>query len=326
MRAVVITGPGGPEVLELQDVDEPTPRAGELRVRIAAFGVNRADLLQRRGRYPPPAGAPRDIPGLEFAGVVDAVGAASDARWHEGDRVMGIAGGGTYAEAVTVPAGHVVSVPDDFGFVEAAAIPEAYVTAFDALQRVLLQADEWLLIHAIGSGVGTAALQLAQARGARCIGTSRTREKLHRALALGLHVGIDTTTDDLVADVRRATGEGVHAAIDLVGGTLFPHTLAAMRERGRVVVVGLTAGRTAELDLGLLLRHRLRVEGTVLRSRSPAEKTALMTAFARAVMPLVAQRVVRPMVDRTFRFDDVTAAHAYMESNANFGKIVVEVA
>ena len=325
MQAYVVTEGGA---LELRDVPLPAPGAGEVRVRVRAFGVNRADLLQRRGLYPAPPGAPPDILGLEFAGEVDAVGPA-DRRTGgpavAGDRVMGITAGGAYAEYVVVPAGHVMRMPAGWSFGEAAAVPEAFVTAYDALERVALGAGEWLLVHAVGSGVGTAALQLARARGARCVGTSRSGAKLDRARELGLDAGVNTAAGDFVEEVRRVTGGGAHAAVDLVGGSLFPRTLEALRPRGRLVLVGLTAGRTAEVDLGLVLRHRLRVEGTVLRSRPAEERDELVARFARAVLPLLEAGTVRPVVERVWPFAELENAHAMMAADANFGKLVVEV-
>ena len=324
MRAYVVIGGGG---LSLRDVPLPVPAAGELRVRVRAFGVNRADLLQRRGLYPAPAGAPPDILGLEFAGEVDDVGPAGrrPGGLAVGDEVMGITAGGSYAEYLVVPTGHLMGMPAGYSFGEAAAVPEAFVTAFDALERVALGAGEWVLVHAVGSGVGTAVLQLARARGARCVGTSRSPAKLDRARELGLDAGVNTAAGAFVDEVRRVTGGGAHAAVDLVGGSQFPRTLEALRPRGRLVLVGLTAGRTAEVDLGLVLRHRLRVEGTVLRSRSAEEKDDLVARFARAVLPLLEAGTVRPVVERVWPFADVESAHAMMAADANFGKLVVEV-
>lgn len=323
MRALVVEG----GALPLRERPTPEPGEGEVRVRVRAFGINRADLLQRQGAYPAPPDAPADILGLEVAGEVDALGPpGGTGGWAVGERVMGITAGGAYAEYVVVPAGHLVPVPEGYSLVEAAAIPEAFVTAYDALERGRLAAGEWVLVHAVGSGVGTAVLQLAQTRGARCVGTSRTRAKLHQALALGLDVGIDTSTDDLVPDVRRATGDGAHAAVDLVGGALFPKTLEALRPRGRLVLVGLSAGRRTELDLGLVLRRRLSIEGTVLRSRSRVEKDEVMAQFRAAVLPLLEARTVRPVIDRVWPFTEVEEAHAAMAANATFGKLVVEVA
>jgi putative PIG3 family NAD(P)H quinone oxidoreductase len=324
MRAVVVSRPGPPEVLTIRDVPVPRPGPGEIRVRVRAFGINRADLLQRRGLYPAPADAPPDIPGLEFAGEVDH--ADPGAAFHAGDRVMGIAGGGTYAEYVVVPGSHAVRIPAGLAFPVAAAVPEAFVTAHDALRRGDVGTGTWVLVHAVGSGVGIAALQVAAAWGAHVIGTSRTPDKLVRARALGLDVGCHAGTQDFVAMTRKATGgEGADAAIDLVGGAQLPRTLEALRERGRLVLVGLTGGATAELDLSLVLRRRLRVEGTVLRARSRTEKAAAVAAFADDVLPLLASGAIRPVVDRVFPLDAIADAHRTMEANATFGKLVVEM-
>lgn len=315
MRAVLIARPGGPEVLELRDVPPPLPADGEVRVRVRAFGINRADLLQRRGLYPAPPDAPRDIPGLEFAGEVE----------KSGEKVMGIVGGGAYAEYVTVPADQSIPIPTGLSFAEAAAVPEAFLTAFDALERLAVAAGDWVLVHAVGSGVGTAAVQLIHARGARSVGTSRTPAKLEKARALGLDEGVVGTPDDLRRSVRAATGTGVHAAVDLIGGPLFPVTLEVLRDRGRLILVGLTAGARAEVDLGVILRKRLRVEGTVLRTRDRVEKAALAAAFRAAVLPLFERGILQPVLDRTLPLERVAEAHARLEANENFGKVVVEV-
>jgi NADPH:quinone reductase-like Zn-dependent oxidoreductase len=238
---------------------------------------------------------------------------------------MGLTAGGAYAEYVVVPAGQLLPVPANCSFAEAAAVPEAFVTAYDALERVALLSGEWLLIHAVGSGVGTAAVQLARARGAHTVGTSRTAAKLDRAKRLGLDAGVHSTGGEFVDAVRRATVGGADAALDLLGGALFPRTLEALRPRGRLVLVGLTAGRKAEVDLGLLLRHRLRVEGTVLRSRSAEEKAVVIRRFADAVLPLLKAGAVRPVVDRVWPFEGVEQAHATLAADRNFGKLVIEV-
>lgn len=325
MRAAVITRPGDPHVLRIEERPDPAPRAGALRVRVRAFGVNRADLLQRRGAYPAPPGWPEDIPGLEYAGEIDAIGEGVTG-WSAGERVMGIAGGGTYAEYVVVPATHAVRIPRSLAFTEAAAIPEVFITAHDALERLAVTADEWVLVHAVGSGVGTAALQLIGIRGAHCIGTSRTADKLARASTLGMAAGIDTgREEDLAAAVGRFLEGGAHAAVDLIGGDHFPATLASLRPRGRLVLVGLTAGRQVEVDLAVILRNRLRIEGTVLRSRPEAEKAAVVRSFREQVLPHFADGRLRPVVDRVFPFDEVAEAHRLMERNATFGKLVAEV-
>jgi len=324
MRAIVIDGYGGPDVLRIDDVQQPDPGTGDIRVRVRAFGVNRADLLQRRGMYLPPADAPQNIPGLEYAGEVESVGPGAR-HVARGDRVMGIVGGGGYAQFLVTPAELTMPIPDDMSFTDAAAIPEVFVTAHDALERLVLVRGEWVLIHAVGSGVGTAALQLAIARGAHCIGTSRTSVKLAKAAELGMEVGVNTEKEDLTDVVLRSVDRGVDAVVDLIGGPLFPKTMDVMALRGRIVVVGLTGGSRSALDLGLLLRKRLRIEGTVLRSRSVAEKAAVMKSFREKVLPLLAQGTLRPIVDRVFDFEDVRAAHEHLESNASFGKLVVTV-
>ena len=308
--------------LALREVPKPACAPGMVRVRVRAVGVNRADLLQVAGAYPAPEGVPADIPGLEFAGEVEQAGAL--VRWPaSGERVMGIAGGGAYAEEVVVPAGHLTPMVPGMPFEQAAAIPEAFITAHDALERLGVVGGEWVLVHAVGSGVGLATLQLVKLRGARCVGTSRTADKLERAAAFGMDAGVDTTAGPLAPAVRAATGEGAHAAVDLVGGRLLPQTLEAMRECGRVVLVGLSAGRRAELDLGLILNRRLRIEGTVLRSRSSEEKAQAVAAFRDAVAPALVDGRARPVVYRVVAFAEAPAALSLVERNENFGKVVL---
>ena len=324
MKALVITKPGGPEVLEMQDRPVPQPGPGEIRVRVHASALNRADLLQRRGAYPAPPGAPADIPGLEYAGEVDAVGEGAG-LWAVGNRVMGIVGGGGHAEYVVVHEREGIRIPQNLSWEEAAAIPEVFLTAYDALFRQLdLTVGERVLILAVGSGVGTAAVQLASAAGATVIGTSRTADKLKRAAELGLETGIDTSREDLAEAVNQATyGSGVHAVLDLVGGKLLEASLRVVALRGRVVVVGTTGGSKVEVDLGLLLRRRIHLFGTVLRSRPLEEKIALAREFSNAVIPLISSGRIRPIVDSVFRFGEVAKAQARMEANESFGKIVL---
>jgi len=326
MRAVVITKPGDPEVLAIQRVSISKPGRGEVRVRVRAAGINRADLLQRRGLYPPPPGWPAEIPGLEYAGAVEAVGEGVG-LWQVGDRVMGLVGGGGYAEYVVVPEREAIAIPERLSYEEAAAIPEVFITAHDALFTQLgLGLGERLLIHAVGSGVGTAALQLAKVAGATAIGTSRAEWKLERACELGLDIGIDASQGDVAEAVLRETGgEGVDAILDLVGGPYLTTNIDALALKGRMIIVGLTAGRSAELDMGAVLRKRLHVVGTSLRMRSLEEKISAARAFDRDVGELLATGRVRPIIDRVFSMEDVAEAHAYMESDANFGKLVLRI-
>lgn len=342
MKAVVVTRPGGPEVLELRDVPRPEPGEGEVRVRVASSGVNRADLLQRLGGYPAPTGWPQEIPGLEFAGVVDAVGpgvgeGALDARSGDtaygagdgmavGDAVMGIVGGGGYAEYVVTDARAVVPVPRGLDPVEAGAIPEVFMTAFDAaFLQCGLEAGETLLIHAVGSGVGTAALQMARAWGVTTVGTSRTPEKLERAIGMDLdHAVLGGADRDWPEDVLDATGgRGADVILDLVGGPYVAGNLAALAERGRWIVVGVPGGATADFDLRGLMRKRASVTGTVLRARPIEEKIELARAFESRVIPLFEEGEATPVIDRTFAPNQAPDAHRRMEENRNFGKLLL---
>lgn len=327
MKAVVIPRFGGPEVLALREVPTPLPERGEIRVRVRATAVNRADLLQRAGAYPAPPDAPRDIPGLEFAGEIDAVGEGV-LDLAVGDRVMGLCGGGSYAEAIVVPARLAVRIPSRLSFVEAAAVPEAFITAWDALvDQARLAAGETVLIPAIGSGVGLAGLQIAVAIGARAIGTARTAEKLDRARAFGLAEGDDIVVPNGVfaPDVLRATGgHGVDVVLELVGGDYLAEDLACLREKGRIVLVGLMGGHRVDLDLGQVLRKRVHIIGTMLRARAVEEKIAAVQRLDRHVVPLLARGALKPVVDRTFPLANAAEAHVYMASNGSFGKLVLE--
>jgi putative PIG3 family NAD(P)H quinone oxidoreductase len=325
MRAIVITSPGGPEVLEVRERPAPQPGSGEILVRVYASALNRADLHQRRGTYPAPPGAPPDIPGLEYAGEVSAVGPRAT-MWNIGERVMGIAGGGAHAEYLTVHEREAISVPAGLAWEEAAAVPEAFITAYDAMFRQLqLRMGERVLIHAVGSGVGTAAAQLASVAGVTTIGTSRSAEKLQKARELGLNFAVDASTGDWVTRVAELTdGKGVDAVLDLVGGSYLQGSLRVLAPRGRLILVGLTAGRSAEVDLGVILNKRLSITGTVLRTRPPEEKMAVAREFESKVVPLFEEKRLRPVVERVFSFPDIRAAHQMMESDANFGKIVLK--
>jgi putative PIG3 family NAD(P)H quinone oxidoreductase len=323
MRAIVIARPGGPEVLELRELPSPEPSRGEVRVRIRATAVNRADLLQRIGAYPAPPDAPADIPGLEFAGEIAAVGAGVSG-WSVGDRVFGLAGGGTYAEEIVVHARTIAKIPEGLSFVDAAAIPEAFVTAWDAIvDQAGLRAGETLLVSAVGSGVGTAAIQIARAIGARSVGTARTEAKLERARALGMDHGVVAKNGLFAEEVERVAGL-VDVVCELVGGAYLAEDLKCVRACGRIVLVGLLAGRSAELDLGVVLRKRVSIRGTVLRSRPLEEKILAAQSFERHVVPLVATGALRPVIERVLPLSSAGEAHAQLASNEGFGKIVLE--
>jgi len=327
MKAAVIVSHGGVEGLEIRDVDTPpAPTADRVRVRVHAAALNRADILQRLGRYPPPADAPQSIPGLEFAGVVESIG-EQVRHWRPGQRVFGITGGGAQAEFIVVPENTLAEVPANLDWVEAAAVPEAFITAHDALfTQARLTIGESLLVHAAGSGVGTAAIQLACAAGARAYGTSRTVEKLERAKTFGLtdSLAVGDNPSSIPEAVRSWTnGKGVNVIIDLVGGAYLEANLDSLALKGRMMLVGTTAGSKATLDFGKAMGKRLTIIGTVLRARSAEEKATAVRLFAARVIPLLAGGTVRPVVDRTYPLAEIREAHARLEANASFGKIVL---
>ena len=323
MRAIAITKPGGPDVLRVVERPLPEPSRGEVRVRVRATAVNRADLLQRMGAYPAPADSPADIPGLEIAGEVDAVGPGVE-RLAIGDRVFGLVGGGGYAEAVVSHERALAMIPEALSFEHAAAVPEAFITAYDAIvTQAQLRGGETLLVHAAGSGVGTAAVQLGRALGAHVIGTARTADKLERAKPLGLAAGVVTANGKFAGEVRRHGEPAV--ILELVGGNYLDEDLKAIQTLGRIVLVGLLAGRSTQLDLGHVLTKRVRIFGTVLRARPLEEKLAAMRIFEREVVPLVARGLVQPVIDTVMDLDAAAAAHERMASNAGFGKIVLRV-
>jgi putative PIG3 family NAD(P)H quinone oxidoreductase len=329
MRAVVITSFGGVEGIGVQKVDTPpAPTADRVRVRVHAAGLNRADILQRRGHYPPPPGYPPNIPGMEFAGDVESIGDAVR-TWKVGDRVFGITGGGAQAEFVVVPESNLARIPAELNWVEAGAMPEVFITAHDALfTRASLHIGERVLIHAAASGVGTAAIQVAHAAGATVYGTSRTVDKLQRLheLNLGLDqsVAVGSQPANFVEAVQKWTnGAGVDVILDLVGGNYFAANLEALASRGRLICVGTTAGAKSEIDLGPLLRKRVSIIGTTLRGRSIEEKAEATRLFACSVLPLVSRGAIRPVIDRVYPADEIRAAHERMESNASVGKIVL---
>jgi NADPH:quinone reductase len=332
MRAVVITSYGGIEGIGVQEVDAPpAPTADRVRVRVHAAGLNRADILQRRGHYPPPPGYPPNIPGMEFAGEVESIGDAVR-TCKVGDRVFGITGGGAQAEFVVVPESNLARIPAELDWVQAGAMLEVFITAHDALfTRAGLHLGERVLIHAAASGVGTAAIQVAHAAGATVYGTSRTADKLQRLheLNLGLDqsVAVGDQPANFVEAVRKWTnGAGVDVILDLVGGNYFPSNLEALASRGRLICIGTTAGTKSEIDLALLLPKRVSIIGTTLRGRSIEEKAEATRRFASSVLPLVSRGAIRPVIDRVYPANKIRDAHERMESDASVGKIVLTFA
>jgi len=327
MKAVYITEFGGADALELREVaDPPPPQDDQVLIHVRAAGLNRADLLQVRGHYPPPPGYSPNIPGLEFAGEVAHVG-NKVTRWKTGDRVIGITAGEAQAELLLTHEALLSAIPNCLSFVEAAAVPEAFITAHDAIFTLgELKEKETLLIHAVGSGVGLAALQLAKARGAVVIGTSRTADKLEACKEFGLDHGIAIGEGiDFGKAVLEMVGEhGADVILDLVGAAYFSENLASLAPKGRLILVGLTSGSKAEIDLGIVLRKRARVIGTVLRPRSVEEKAEAVIKFDEQVLPLFETGAIEPNIDRVYPAANVVEAYNYLASNKSFGKIVLE--
>ena len=327
MKAAIIVTHGGVEGLEIREVTTPaSPGADRVRVRVRAAGLNRADILQRMGHYPAPPGATQDIPGMEFAGEVDRVG-PEVRMWQPGQRVFGITAAGAQAEYVVVPESTLAEIPTTLDWAEAAAVPEVFITAHDALfTQADLRMGESVLVHAAGSGVGTAAIQLARAAGAKVFATSRTTEKLEKAKPFGLDESIAVGDDPrhFVAAVNNWTnGKGVDAILDLVGAAYLEANLAALAPRGRLMLVSTASGAKATFDLSAAMSKRLRITGTVLRARSTEEKATATRLFARHVVPLLAGGVVRPVIDRIYKLAHIRGAHARLESNETFGKVVL---
>lgn len=313
MRAAVIRD----GELKVEELPMPAVSADRVLVEVTSSGVNRADILQVRGMHPAPPGWPRDIPGLEFSGVVAAVGEGA-ASVAEGDQVFGIVGGGAHATHLAMPESLCMRLPEGLDPIAAGGVPEVFMTAYDALvTRAGLASGERVLVHAAGSGVGTAAVQLAHALGATTVGTARTPEKLERAQELGL--------DDAVIageNMGRSIGE-VDVVIDLVGGSYLETDVVVCRPQGRIVLVGLLAGSSVDLDLGALMRKRLMLVGTVLRSRPEWEKADLTARFSKHVVPLFASRALLPVIDRTMDLDRVAEGYDALGSNRTFGKVVL---
>jgi putative PIG3 family NAD(P)H quinone oxidoreductase len=323
MRVIEIAQPGGPEVLRLADRPLPEPGPGELRLRVAAAGVNRPDLAQRQGKYPPPPGA-SDIPGLEAAGVVDALGAGV-AEWTVGERVCALLSGGGYAEYCTVPAVQCLAVPTGLDDVQAAALPETVFTVWaNVFERGALREGETLLVHGGTSGIGTIAIQLARAFGARVLATAGSPEKCAACVKLGAQRAVNYRAEDFVAVVREATdGRGVDLILDMVGGAYLPRNLDALARDGRLVLIAFLGGPKAEVNLLPVLQRHLTITGSLLRPRAVEEKGRLARALREKVWPLLESDRVRPVIDSTFPLERAADAHRRMESGAHIGKIVL---
>lgn len=326
MRAVVLRGYGGPEVLGLEDVEQPVPGPDDVLVAIRATALNRADLLQRMGGYPDPRGAlSREIPGLEFSGVVEAVGARVT-MWKPGDRVMAIESGGAYAEFICTHERQLMSVPASVSLDDAAAIPEVFLTAWDALVvQGGLTSGRWALVHAGASGVGTASIQIARAIGAR-IAVTCSAGKMEACRELGADLVIERSPHDWLAILQGAIPSGVDVVLDVIGGDEVDRNLRAVATKGTIVQVGLMGGVVTNVNVGLLLAKRVRWIGTTLRARPIEEKAALTRRFACEMLPLFDDGLLRPIIDRRYPLERIAEAHEAMGANANTGKILIDVA
>ncbi len=326
MRTILCTGSGGPEVMELGERPVPEPRSGEVLIRVAATAVNRADLSQRAGAYPPPPGE-SDVLGLEVAGRIERLGGEVEG-WRVGDRVMTIIGGGGYAEYTTAPATSLLAVPDRFDLVTAAAIPEVFLTAYlNIFREAALRQEEAVLIHGGASGVGTAAIQLCRRlRDAKVLVTVGSEDKADACRALGAEVAILYKREDFADRVREATGKrGADVILDHIGAGYLADNLRCLALYGRLVIIGLLGGAKAELNIGQLMVKRQRIIGSVLRARSNAEKAELARAFRAEVLPLLADGRLEPVIHARMKLEEAADAHRLVAANANTGKVLLAV-
>ena len=326
MKAVVLREHGGPEVLQIEDVPSPTFGAEDILVSVAATALNRADLLQRMGFYPNPFPQGPEIPGLEFAGTVKAVGERVTA-WKVGDKVMGIVSGGAYAEELALHERQAMAVPAGMSLHDAAAIPEVFITAWDALVvQGGLTSGRWAMVHAGASGVGTAAIQICRAIGARIIVTCSSG-KVQSCKELGADVVVDYGSQDFVEEVQKATnGNGVDVVLDVIGGDYVERNIASLAVKGHIIQVGVMAGKPMPFNVGLLLGKRASITGTVLRARPLDEKIAITQRFVSEMLPLFDTGALKPVIDSSYSIADVAKGHEFMATNGNVGKIVIDIA
>lgn len=324
MRAVVLRSHGGPEVLTIEEVEAPTPGRDDLLIDVAHTAINRADILQRMGLYPDPRNTAVEIPGLEYAGVVSAVG-SDVAGWSVGDRAMGIESGGCYAEQIVTHARQALPVPVAIDLADAAALPEVFLTAWDALVvQGGLTSGRWALVHAGASGVGTAGIQIAKAIGAH-VAVTCSAGKIDACRELGADVVLERSPSDWLGALRSERPAGVDVVLDVIGGEETDRNLKAARTDGRIVQVGLMGGASAPVNIGLILSKRITWIGTTLRSRPIERKLALSQRFIDEVLPLFDSGAMRPVIDSRYAFGDIADAHRHMEANANVGKILIDL-
>src|ERR1700744_2149588 len=324
MKAVVITYPGGPEVLQLQDRPKPSFSSNEVLVKVSAAGINRPDIFQRKGNYPPPAGAPQDIPGLEIAGTIAEVGAGVS-RWKVGDKVCALITGGGYAEYCNVPEGQCLPVPGNLTFVEAASLPETFFTVWtNVFDRGKLQAGESLLVHGGSSGIGVAAIQIANAMGSTVYVTAGSDEKCKFCETLGAAKAINYNSEDFTTTIAQLSdNKGVNVILDMIGGNYTPGNIQSLAEEGRLVMINTMKGKDVQIDLSQVMRKRLTITGSMLRSREIAFKSAIARNLEKHIWPLLAAGKIKPVINSVFPADKAAEAHALMESSEHMGKIVL---
>lgn len=324
MQVVEISKPGGPEVLVPAEREKPVPGAGEILIEVHAAGVNRPDALQRAGNYNPPPDA-SDLPGLECAGIVAAVG-EGEARWKVGDAVCALLPGGGYAEYVLTQGSHALPVPEGLSMVEAAGLCETFFTVWvNVFERGHLEAGERLLIHGGSSGIGTTAIQLAKAMGARVFVTAGSDEKCKACIELGAEAAINYKTQDFVSEIKALTGDGVDMILDMVGGDYLPRDIKCLRHDGRLVMIAFLGGPIAELNFAPVMMKRISITGSTLRPRSIEAKAKIARALESEVWPLLSSGQIKPIIDRTFPLADAAGAHARMEGSDHIGKLILTV-
>jgi len=324
MKAVVITQPGAPEVLQIQDRPRPVPLSHEVLIKVAAAGINRPDVFQRKGNYPPPPSAPQDIPGLEIAGTIEAVG-DNVTQWQPGDRVCALVIGGGYAEYCTAPEGSCLRVPDNLTLVEAASLPETFFTVWsNVFDRGHLKPGESLLVHGGSSGIGVTAIQIAKALGSTVYVTAGSEAKCHFCEQLGANKAINYKQENFAEAIAQLTeGQGVDVILDMIGGDYTPDNLKALTNEGRLVMINSMNGKDVQVDLSAVMRKRLNITGSMLRSRDVAFKAAIAKQLKEHVWPLLSDGQIKPIVHQVFPASEAAQAHELMESSEHIGKIVL---
>ncbi|MFI5158255.1 MAG: NAD(P)H-quinone oxidoreductase [Sphingobacteriales bacterium] len=325
MKAIVITQPGAPEVLQLAEHPKPTFTADEVLVKVAAAGINRPDVFQRKGNYPPPAGAPQDIPGLEIAGTIVEVGTNVN-RWKIGDKICALVIGGGYAEYCNVPAGQCLPVPENLSFIEAASLPETFFTVWsNVFDRGHLQKSESLLIHGGSSGIGVTSIQMAKALGSKVYVTAGSDEKCRFCEELGAAKAINYKTENFAEVIKQLTNnKGVDVILDMIGGDYIPPDLQSLAEEGRLVFINTMKGKDVNIDLSIVMRKRLTITGSMLRSREISFKAAIAQNLEKNIWPFLKSGEIKPIIYKVFPAEQAAAAHQLMESSKHIGKIVLD--